>query len=114
MHLKILSRIPVESEKGITKGRKKRRLAVESYRLARLYKERRQYLQAARFFGKAIFYLPSVGLKICHSKPKGPVVLLQLVKPYVAILYCFGRYVAHPSPVQKPVQQDASFSGSLS
>ena len=114
MHFKILSRVPVEPERGITRKRKRRRLAVEAYRLARLYKERRYYLQAARSFKEATVYLPTVGLKICDLEPKGLAVLLQLVKPYVAILYCFGRYVAHPSSVQKPVQQDASFSGSLS
>ena len=113
MHLKILSRVPVEPEKGITNERKKGRLAVEAYRLARLYKERRYYLQAARSFKEATVYLPTVGLKICDLEPKGLAVVLQLVKPYVAILYCFGRYVAHPSSVQKLVQQDASFSGGL-
>ena len=113
MHLEILGRVPIEPERGITRERKRRRLAVEAYRLARLYKERRQYLQAARYFKDATLYLPTVGLKICDLPPKGLAVVLQLVKPYAAVLYCFVRYVLHPNSLQKPIQRDVSSSGGL-
>ena len=91
MHLEILSRVPVEPSKGITKERKRKRLAVEAYHLARLYRGKGNYGEAGHYFQKSIGYLPTVGRNVCAQKPRGWTLVAQILKPYAAVLYCLVR-----------------------
>ncbi|MBI3997041.1 MAG: glycosyltransferase [Candidatus Omnitrophica bacterium] len=82
----ILARVPLDRARGITWWFKRRRLAINAYRLARLHHEARAFAQASAHFARAVVYDPMVGLAMAEPRPRGLARLWVSLKPYLAIV----------------------------
>jgi len=82
----VLQRVPVDTAKGVTWWFKRQRLAINEYRLARLYREQPNLGQAAAHFARAVGYDPLVGLRMAEPKPAGWQRLVVTLKPYAAAI----------------------------
>ena len=97
----ILSKVPLDRARGITRWVKRRRLGENAYRLARLYRDRGAHVKAAWQFWLAVSAYPPIGLEIAESKPTGWRCFWMSLKPYAAIIVCLGQcWAVRPS---KPV-----------
>lgn len=87
---RLLKRVPVNPALGITAAVKRRRLAVNRYRLARLYKEDGQYFHAARAFLFSFLQYPYIGLVAAEKVPSlRNAVSFSFIKPLFAVVFCF-------------------------
>lgn len=82
----VLQRVPVDTGKGVTWWFKRQRLAVNEYRLARLYREKPDVGQAALHFAKAVAYDPLVGLRMAEPPAVGLQRVIVALKPYAAAI----------------------------
>lgn len=89
---RLLKRVRLNPSLGITPSIKRRRLAVNRYRLARLYKEDGQYFKAAGAFLSSFLEYPYIGV-IAAEKKTGflSVLSFSFIKPLFAAGYCFLR-----------------------
>jgi len=89
---RLLKRVPTNPALGITASVKRRRLAINCYRLARLYKEDRQYFPAARGFLSSVIQYPVIGLIAAEKLPVFKNLFsFSLVKPLFAAGFCFFK-----------------------
>ncbi len=82
----VLKRVSLDPARGITTGLKRRRLAINEYRLARLYRQQPDCLRAARHFVAALRYDPLVGVRMADPRPSGLDGVWVALKPYLAVI----------------------------
>lgn len=80
--LQILNAFSATRTKGLTRSMKNRSLAITHYKLAREFRDVRDYFQAARHFLSAFRLDPGIGIVMRQPSPKGPKQFLKLLKPY--------------------------------
>ena len=86
-----LKKVTLDHSRGITFWRKQRRIGINEYRLARLYRDQAKYVDAARHFWLAVLSYPLVGVEMAEPTPRGWRRFWFLVKPLLAILACTKR-----------------------
>lgn len=88
---RLLKRVPVNPSLGITAAVKRRRLALNRYRLARLYKEDGLYFNAAGAFFFSFLQYPYIGLIAAEKPPVfAGVFSFPFVKPLFAVCFCLA------------------------
>jgi len=87
----VLSKVPLDPARGITRWVKRQRLGENAYRLARLYRDRGEAWRAGAHLWQAVIQYPLIGMMVAEPTPTGWRVLWMAVKPYAAILLCGVR-----------------------
>lgn len=87
----VLQRVPVDRAQGVTWWFKRQRLAINEYRLARLYRAQSKWWQAATHCARSLSYDPCVGLSMTEPRPVGAARIWATLKPYGAVIALMVR-----------------------
>lgn len=94
-HLAIYHKLLAQEKQGFHTNILKRRIAQERYALGRVYREQHAYRLAAMCFAQSVATMPWVGLQLPgRQRPTDSLVYL-IIKPYLAIAYCFLKKLSY-------------------